>query len=112
MPHYEWSGNTAANAAVVAGAAQGYLDAGYGSASTPRRTSGSRSSATSRSGVPGVAGGRADLAGRGLSRCGEDWLIQGGEAVLGQWVEDNRDQNVTCPGAERRLGEFFATTDE
>ena len=44
------------------------------------------------------------------SRCGPDWVIQGGEAVLGQWVEDSRDKNVTCPGAERPLGEFFATT--
>ena len=46
------------------------------------------------------------------SRCGRDWVIQGGEAVLGQWVEDSRDKNVTCPGAERDLGEFFAPTAE
>ncbi len=35
-------------------------------------------------------------------------MIQGGEAVLGQWVQDSRDKNVTCPGAEQRLGQYFA----
>ena len=37
VPHYEWSASTAANAEVVLGVAQGYLDAGYriGVYSTP-----------------------------------------------------------------------------
>ena len=26
-----------------------------------------------------------------LSRCGSDWMIQGGTGVLAQWVEDGRD---------------------
>jgi hypothetical protein len=42
-----------------------------------------------------------------LSRCGDDWRIQGGDAVLAQWVEEARDRNITCPGAEARLGEYF-----
>ena len=63
---------------------------------------GARSSATSRSACP--SGGRPGRPRRRRrsSRCGEDWAIQGGEAVLGQWVEDNRDQNVTCPGVAAR----------
>ena len=42
-----------------------------------------------------------------LSRCGSDWLIQGGIGALAQWVEDGRDRNITCPGAETELGEYF-----
>ena len=41
-----------------------------------------------------------------LDRCGDDWQIQGGEAVLGQWVEAGRDLNVTCPGITD-LGRWF-----
>ena len=41
-----------------------------------------------------------------LSRCGEDWQIQGGAAVLGQWVQGERDLDVTCPGVTD-LGRWF-----
>ncbi len=44
-----------------------------------------------------------------LSRCGDDWLIQGGVGALAQWVEDGRDRNITCPGTEKVLGEYFTT---
>ncbi|GAB6985962.1 hypothetical protein [Nocardioides pyridinolyticus] len=40
-------------------------------------------------------------------RCGDDWSIQGGRAVLGQWLEDQRDHNITCPGVSARLGRWF-----
>ena len=43
-----------------------------------------------------------------LSRCGDDWVIQGGEAVLGQWVQDDRDMNLTCPGVSADLSAWFA----
>ncbi|MCB8956590.1 MAG: hypothetical protein H6529_08930 [Nocardioides sp.] len=59
-------------------------------------------------GLPGVAGGRADLPRRGAGRrCGDDWSIQGGTAVLGQWVETERDQDLTCPGTSAQLGRWF-----
>ncbi len=41
------------------------------------------------------------------SRCGADWSIQGGKAVMGQWVEQQRDQNITCPGIAADLGQWF-----
>ena len=34
-------------------------------------------------------------------------LLQGGTGVLGQWVEDGRDRNVTCPGVSADLGKWF-----
>jgi hypothetical protein len=33
-------------------------------------------------------------------------VIQGGSGVLGQWVEEGRDRNVTCPRATG-LGRYF-----
>ena len=108
VPHYEWSASTAANAEVVLGAAQGYLDAGYriGVYSTPYIWSSLVGDLSL--GVPEWRAAGQTSRAEAESRCGPDWVIQGGEAVLGQWVEDSRDKNVTCPGAERRLGEFFA----
>ena len=109
VPHYEWSTSTDANAEVVLGAAQGYLEAGYrvGVYSTPyiwESIVGDLSL-----GVPEWRAAGQTSRAEAESRCGPDWVIQGGEAVLGQWVEDSRDRNVTCPGAEARLGEFFTT---
>ena len=34
-------------------------------------------------------------------------MIQGGRAVLGQWVATGRDLNITCPGANTQLARFF-----
>ena len=110
VPFYEWSANTAANAEVVVGAAQGYLDAGFrvGVYSTPyiwESLVGDLSL-----GVPEWRAAGQTSRAEALDRCGEDWSIQGGEAVLGQWVEDNRDKNITCPGVEDQLGRWFSTT--
>jgi hypothetical protein len=107
VPYYEWSTSTAANAEVVLGAAQGYLDAGYrvGVYSTPAIWSGLVGDLSL--GVPEWRAAGQTSRAEAESRCGEDWSIQGGEAVLAQWVEDARDVNVTCPGGEKRLGEFF-----
>ena len=40
-------------------------------------------------------------------RCADGWTIQGGEAVLAQWLEDRRDRNITCPGVHRDLTRWF-----
>jgi hypothetical protein len=108
VPHYEWSADPVANASVVVGAAQGYLDAGYrvGVYSTPYIWDSIVGDL--RLGVPEWRAAGQTSRAEAESRCGTDWSIQGGEAVLAQWVEESRDRNVTCPGAEARLGEFFA----
>jgi hypothetical protein len=107
VPHYEWSTSTAANAEVVLGAAKGYADAGYvvGVYSTPAIWSGIVGDLSL--GVPEWRAAGQTSQEEALSRCGPDWLIQGGAAVLAQWVEDSRDRNITCPGTEARLGEYF-----
>lgn len=107
VPDFEWSADTAANAEVVLGAAQGYLENGVriGVYSTPyiwESLVGDLSL-----GVPEWRAAGQTSRAEAESRCGQDWVIQGGEAVLAQWVQDARDKNVTCPGAEKRLGEFF-----
>jgi hypothetical protein len=108
VPYYDWSTSVSANAEVVLGAAQGYVDAGYrvGVYSTPHiweTIVGDLSL-----GVPEWRAAGQTSRQEAESRCGPDWSIQGGEAVLAQWVEDDRDKNVTCPVIEARLGEFFA----
>ena len=110
VPHYEWSTDTAANAEVVLGAAKGYAEAGYrvGVYSTPAIWSGLVGD-LSLGVTEWRAAGQTSRA-EAESRCGKDWSIQGGDAVLAQWVEDSRDINVTCPGAETELGSYFAAS--
>lgn len=104
---FDWSVDPAANAAVVQGAARGYTDAGYriGVYSTPYLWEQIVGDLTL--GVPEWRAAGQTSRAEALDRCGDDWMIQGGEAVLGQWVEADRDLDVTCPGAHRRLGRFF-----
>ena len=108
VPNYEWSTSVSDNAAVVVGAAQGYLDAGLriGVYSTPYLWEGVVGELAL--GVPEWrAAGQTSMA-EALDRCGLEWSIQGGRAVLGQWVEESRDKNVTCPDIAADLGEWFA----
>ncbi len=108
VPFYEWSADTAANAEVVVGAAQGYLDAGYrvGVYSTPYIWESLVGDLSLRLPEWRAAGQTSQA--EALDRCGRDWSIQGGEAVLGQWVQDGRDKNVTCPGIAEHLARWFA----
>jgi hypothetical protein len=107
VPHYEWSTSTSANAQVVLGAAKGYSEAGYrvGVYSTPAIWAGLVGDLSL--GVPEWRAAGQISQQEAVSRCGDDWSIQGGAGVLGQWVEDSRDRNITCPGTEARLGEYF-----
>ncbi len=107
VPDFEWSTDRVANAAVVRGLARGYDAAGY--------DVGVYSTASLWSGVVGDlelgvpewrAAGHTSLD-EALARCGPDRVIQGGEAVLAQWVENGRDRNVTCPGAVVDLAAWF-----
>jgi hypothetical protein len=107
VPTFEWSDDTAANAAVVQGSARGYSDAGLkvGFYSTPvlwERVVGDL-----RLGSPEWRAAGQTSQAEALSRCGPDWSFGGGRAVFGQWVEDGRDRNVTCPGAVTDLSLWF-----
>lgn len=108
VPFYDWSGDPAANQAVVIGAAQAYLNAGLkiGVYSTPALWEGVVGELSF--GVPEWRAAGQTSRAEALDRCGEDWSIQGGPAVLGQWVQDRRDKNVTCPGISADLGDWFA----
>lgn len=106
VPDFEWSDDLDANAAVVQGAAAGYADAGYdvGVYSTPilwREVVGDLAL-----GLPEWRAAGQTSRAEALSRCGDDWRIQGGDAVLAQWVADGRDHDVTCPGVTD-LGAWF-----
>ena len=107
VPKFDWGGDKQANAAVIRGAAKGYTDAGYavGVYSTPYLYA--NVAGTLRMSVPEwrAAGQTSEREAR--SRCGADWVIQGGRGVLGQWVENQRDRDITCPGATAQLGRWF-----
>lgn len=105
--HFEWKGTVQEQAAVVSGSVRGYRDAGLrvGLYSTPamyRAIAGGL-----RLGVPEWrAAGQTSMR-EALSRCGREWSIAGGPGVFGQWVENGRDRNVTCPGVDLELSEYF-----
>lgn len=107
---FEWSGDPVANAAVVEGSRRGYEDAGYdvGVYSTPYLWA--EIVGDLALGVPEWRAAGPTSRAEALERCGADWSIQGGEAVLGQWVEGDRDLDVTCPGISGDLGRWFSPT--
>jgi hypothetical protein len=108
VPNFDWSADLQANAAVIEGVARGYTDAGFtiGVYSTPhlyRSVVGD----LSLGGVPEWRAAGQTSRAEALERCGPDWSIQGGTAVMGQWVEQQRDLNLTCPGVAADLGRWF-----
>ena len=109
---FDWSADPVANAAVVEGSRRGYEDAGYrvGVYSTPYLWE--QIVGDLELGVPEWRAAGPTSRAEALERCGEEWSIQGGEAVMGQWVEGQRDLDVTCPGTSRDLGRWFAVTGE
>jgi hypothetical protein len=104
---FEWSTDPVANAAVVEGATRAYADAGYrvGIYSTPVLWADVVGDLAL--GLPEWRAAGQTSRAEARNRCGEDWTIQGGRAVLGQWVEGSRDQNITCPGVSADLGRWF-----
>nr|WP_221634701.1 hypothetical protein [Nocardioides luti] len=107
VPDFDWSTDVVANAAVVQGAARGYTDSGFaiGVYSTPTLWSGVVGGLSL--GVPEWRAAGETSRAEATRRCGDEWVIQGGEAVLAQWVEQARDQNVTCGTVHRDLGRWF-----
>jgi hypothetical protein len=108
VPSFDWSADPEANAAVVEGAARGYTDAGYrvGVYSTPALWS--RIVGDLRlGGAPEWRPAGPTSREAAEVRCGPGWSIQGGPAVLVQWVEGNRDLDVTCPAMPGALDTWF-----
>jgi hypothetical protein len=107
VPIFEWSSDKEANAAVVQGAARGYTDAGfqigfYSTAYLWDAVVGDLSL-----GIPEWRAAGQTSREEALRRCGEDSVFQDGPAVLSQWVESNRDRNITCPGTSAELYRWF-----
>ncbi len=107
VPEFDWGTDTAANAAVVTGAARAYTDSGFTVGAYSTQALWQHVVGGLRLNVPEwrVAGqtSRAEA----LRRCGPERMFQGGRGVLGQWVEAGRDMNITCPGTNAQLPRFF-----
>ena len=107
VTHFDWSADVVANAAVVQGMARGYRDAGFRIGFYSIGSLWERVVGALRLGLPEWRPAGERGLGEALNRCGPDWSFQGGPAVLGQWVEDGRDRNVTCPGGVDELRRCF-----
>jgi hypothetical protein len=108
VPGFDWSGDVRANQAVVKGAMRGFRDAGLdlGFYSTPTMWQKIVGDLSVDGAPEWRAAGQTSMA-EALRRCSADASFGGGPAALGQWVEDGRDRNVTCPGQGGRLGQWF-----
>ncbi len=107
VPQFEWSSDRSANAAVVVGALRGYRDRGYPVGAYSTRALWLRVVGDLRLGLPEWrAAGRTSRA-EARRRCGTGWTFQGGTAVLSQWLEARRDQDLTCPGTSVRMAIWF-----
>lgn len=104
---FDWTADTAANAAVVRGAARGFRESGrrLGVYSTPYLWT--EIVGGLRLGLPEWRAAGQTSRAEAAARCGDDHVIQGGEAVLGQWVEAGRDQNITCGEVHEEMGRWF-----
>lgn len=107
VPKFEWSDDTSANAAVIVGMAKGYREAGYRIGAYSLKSMWSDIAGDLRLYAPEwrPAGGTGRK--EAESRCGDDWSFQGGNGVLAQWVEDNKDHNVPCPGVDLNPDRWF-----
>jgi hypothetical protein len=108
VPDYDWSSDLEANAAVFKGAARGIRDAGLkvGAYSTPYLWEGVVGD-FSLGGVPEWRAAGQTSQAEALERCTDEWAFQGGAAIMGQWVQYNRDRNITCPDAQGLLTDYF-----
>lgn len=107
VPDFAWSADLEANAVVVSGMARGYREAGFaiGVYSTPYLWDVVVGDLAL--GVPEWRAAGQTSRDAALATCAPDRVIQGGDPVLGQWVEAGRDMNVTCPGVSLELERWF-----
>lgn len=97
-PTHPWSGRRAANRAVITGAVRGYEDAGYrvgfySYLNGWRAVVGDWRKPAYPTWYP--VGAEPDGYSEARSRCRLP-SFSGGPVLLGQWVDGNRDRNVTC----------------
>ncbi|HEX2893256.1 MAG TPA: hypothetical protein VHO29_04540 [Marmoricola sp.] len=104
---FDWSPDVVANAAVVQGVERGYRDAGFRTGYYSIGSLWARVVGSLRTGAPEWRPAGEGGLGEALRRCGSDWSFGGGPGVLGQWIEDGRDRDVTCPGAMPDLRQWF-----
>jgi hypothetical protein len=107
VPTFVWSQDKTANAAVVRGAARGYTDAGYRIGAYSTQALWETVVGDLRLGIPEWRAAGQTSREEALRRCGPDRMYQGGKAVISQWVQDNRDLNITCPGTSARMHHWF-----
>ena len=108
VPSFDWGPDLEANAAMIEGAVRGYKESGFGVGfySTPLLWKAVVGDATFGGLPEWRAAGQTSRA-EALRRCEPDWSFGGGPAVMGQWVQYDRDRNLTCPTATGRLTDYF-----
>jgi len=104
---FEWSADAAANAAVVTGARRAYEDEGYDVGVYSTGYMWQEIVGDLSLGLPEWRPAGETSRAEALRRCGDAAMFQGGHGVLGQWVENDRDMNVTCPGTSAFLEVWF-----
>ncbi len=107
VPDFDWPSDVAANAAVVRGAARGYTDAGFAIGAYSTQALWQRVVGDLRLGIPEWRAAGQTSRAEALRRCGPERMFQGGQGVLGQWVESGRDMNITCPGTSTEMARWF-----
>lgn len=107
VPEFDWPSDTTANAAVVRGAARGYTDAGFAIGAYSTQALWQHVVGDLVLGIPEWRAAGQTSREEALRRCGRERMFQGGPSVLGQWVQDGRDMNVTCPGTSAEMGRWF-----
>ena len=107
VPEFDWPADTEANAAVIRGAARGYTDAGFEIGAYSTQALWEHVVGGLALGIPEWRAAGQTSRAEAMRRCGRDRMFQGGKGILGQWVEDGRDQNITCPGTSAVMTRWF-----
>ncbi len=107
VPEFDWPRDLAANAAVVRGAARGYTDSGFAIGAYSTQALWQHVVGDLVLGIPEWRAAGQTSRAEALRRCGADRMFQGGKPVLSQWVEDGRDQNVTCGNNSAMMARWF-----
>lgn len=107
VPDFDWPADPEANAAVVRGAAAAYTDAGLRIGAYSTQALWQRVVGDLRLGVPEWRAAGQTSRQEALRRCGPGRMFQGGAGILGQWVQDGRDMNLTCPGTSAQMTRWF-----